>query len=51
MQLPDAHRPREGGSFDATVLTFAAMGLFDSLSADQRARVLLAHTDPGRTMD
>lgn len=47
--LPAAHRPREGGSFDATVLTFAAMGFFDSLSADQRGRVLLPHTDPGRT--
>ena len=44
-----AHRPRPGGSFDATVVTFAAMGLFDSLTGDQRARVLLPHTDPGRT--
>jgi len=48
-ELPAEHRPREGGSFDATVVTFAAMGLFDSLDADQRARVLLPHTDPGRT--
>lgn len=48
-ELPEAHRPREGGSFDATVLTFAAMGLFDSLTGDQRTRVLLPHTDPGRT--
>lgn len=47
--LPAAHQPREGGSFDATVLTFAAMGLFDSLSAEQRARVLLSDADPGRT--
>jgi len=31
------------------VVTFAAMGLFDSLSADQRRRVLLPHADPGRT--
>lgn len=48
-ELPDAHRPRPGGSFDATVVTFAAMGLFDSLTGDQRARVLLPHADPGRT--
>ena len=48
-QLPRAHRPRPGGSFDATVVTFAAMGLFDGLTADQRARVLLPHVDPGRT--
>ena len=48
-ELPPAHRPRPGGSFDATVLTFAAMGLFDALSADQRSRALLPHTDPGRT--
>lgn len=48
-ELPAAHQPREGGSFDATVLTFAAMGLFDSLDGDQRARVLLPHTDPCRT--
>lgn len=47
--LPAAHRPRPGGTFDATVVTFAAMGLFDSLDGDQRARVLLPHTDPGRT--
>ncbi|MFF7332019.1 DUF3500 domain-containing protein [Streptomyces sp. NPDC090306] len=47
--LPPAHRPRTGGSFDATAVTFAAMGLFDGLSASQRARVLLPHTDPGRT--
>ncbi|MDX6739535.1 DUF3500 domain-containing protein [Actinocorallia sp. A-T 12471] len=47
--LPEAHRPRPGGSFDATAITFAAMGLFDGLTADQRARVLLPHTDPGRT--
>ncbi|MCX5214769.1 DUF3500 domain-containing protein [Kitasatospora sp. NBC_00240] len=47
--LPEAHRPREGGSFDATLVTFAAMVLFDALSADQRARVLLPRTDPGRT--
>ena len=45
---PPAHRPREGGSFDATRLTFAAMGLFDALDGDQRARVLLPHSDPGR---
>src|SRR6202789_690469 len=48
-ELPEAHRPRPGGSFDATVVTFAAMGLFDGLTADQRARVLLPHADPGRT--
>lgn len=47
--LPDAHRPRRGGTFDATVVTFAAMGLFDSLDADQRTRVLLPHNDPGHT--
>lgn len=49
LALPSAHRPREGGSFDATVVTFAAMGLFDSLDGAQRAQVLLPHTDPGRT--
>ncbi len=48
-ELPEAHRPRPDGSFDATVVTFAAMGLLDSLSADQRRRVLLPHADPGRT--
>jgi len=48
-ELPQEHQPRPNGSFDATVLTFAAMGFFDSLSADQRARVLLSDTDPGRT--
>jgi len=48
-ELPEAHRPRPDGSFDATVVTFAAMGLFDSLSPDQRRRVLLPHADPGRT--
>ncbi len=48
-ELPPAHQPRPGGSFDATVLTFTAMGLFDALTGDQRARVLLPHTDPGRT--
>src|ERR1700742_3674746 len=41
-QLPEAHQPRPGGSFDAT-------GLFDGLTADQRERVLLPHADPGRT--
>jgi len=48
-ELPTEHRPREGGSFDATVITFAAMGLFDSLDGDQRSQLLLPHTDPGRT--
>ncbi|GJF35195.1 hypothetical protein KNE206_78950 [Kitasatospora sp. NE20-6] len=48
-ELPEAHRPRRAGSFDATLITFAAMALFDALTADQRARVLLPHTDPGRT--
>ncbi len=48
-ELPPAHRPRPGGSFDATALTFTAMGLFDALTGDQRARVLLPHTDPART--
>jgi hypothetical protein len=47
--LPPEHHPRPDGSFDATVLTFAAMGFFDSLAGDQRALVLLPHTDPGRT--
>jgi hypothetical protein len=47
--LPAAHRPRAGGSFDATVLTFAAMGFIDSLDGGQRERVLLPHADPGRT--
>jgi hypothetical protein len=47
--LPPAHQPRPGGSFDATLITFAAMSLFDALSADQRARALLASDDPGRT--
>ncbi len=48
-ELPAEHRPRAGGSFDATVVTFAAMGLFDSLDSDQRTQVLLPHADPGRT--
>jgi hypothetical protein len=48
-ELPEAHRPRPDGSFDATVVTFAAMGLFDGLTADQRERVLLPFKDPGRT--
>ncbi|MEU8789692.1 DUF3500 domain-containing protein [Streptomyces sp. NPDC048643] len=48
-ELPAAHRPRPGGSFDATAITFAAMGLFDGLTGDQRARVLLPHEDSGRT--
>ncbi|WP_103339933.1 DUF3500 domain-containing protein [Amycolatopsis sp. CA-126428] len=48
-ELPAEHRPHTGGSFDATVVTFAAIGLFDSLTGDQRARVLLPHTDSGRT--
>ncbi|MFG2669188.1 DUF3500 domain-containing protein [Streptomyces sp. NPDC048445] len=48
-ELPEAHRPRPGGSFDATAVTFAAMGLFDGLTAEQRAKVLLPSTDPGRT--
>jgi hypothetical protein len=46
--LPPAHAPRPGGSFAATVITFAAMAVFDGLNSDQRARVLLAHNDPGR---
>ena len=48
-ELPRAHRARSDGSFDATVLTFAAMGFFDSLTGDQRKRILLPHTDAGRT--
>jgi uncharacterized protein DUF3500 len=48
-ELPDAHLPRVHGSFDATAMTFAAMGLFDALTADQRARVLLGHDDGSRT--
>jgi hypothetical protein len=47
--LPETHQPRPGGSFDATIVTFAAMGLFDGLTADQRERALLPHADPGRT--
>ncbi|MEC3978006.1 DUF3500 domain-containing protein [Amycolatopsis sp. H20-H5] len=47
--LPAAHLPRDDGSFDATVVTFAAMGLFDSLDGVQRAQILLPHDDPGRT--
>lgn len=48
-ELPQEHRPRPGGSFDATVVTFAGMGLFDSLTATQRERALLSHANPGRT--
>ncbi|MFF1924566.1 DUF3500 domain-containing protein [Streptomyces sp. NPDC058221] len=48
-ELPEAHLPRPGGSFDATAVTFAAMGLFDGLTAEQRTKVLLPFTDPGRT--
>ena len=47
--LPEAHRPRPGGSFDATAITFTAMGLFDALTADQRVRVVLPQQDSGRT--
>lgn len=47
--LPHAHRPRPDGSRNARVLTIAAMGLFDSLNTDQRARVLLPRTEPSRT--
>jgi len=47
--LPAVHRPRDGGSFDATVLTFAAMGFFDALDDAQRARVLLPQDHPSRT--
>ena len=47
--LPSAHRADPNGSIDATVITFAAMGLYDSLNADQRSRVLLPAADPGRT--
>lgn len=47
-ELPEAHLPRPGGSFDATAVTFAAMGLFDALTAEQRAKVLVPSTDPGR---
>lgn len=48
-ELPEAHHPRPDGSFDATAITFAAMGLFDGLTAEQRAKVLLPATDPART--
>ena len=48
-ELPAAHRPRANGSFDATLITFAAMGLFDGLTADQRARVLEVFEGPDRT--
>jgi hypothetical protein len=48
-ELPKAHQPRTHGSFDATIVTFAAMGLFDALTRDQRAKVLLAHDDASRT--
>jgi hypothetical protein len=47
--LPVEHRGREGGTFDATAITFAAMVLFDALGADQRSRALLDHADPRRT--
>ena len=46
--LPDAHQPRMHGSFDATIITFAAMGLYDALTADQQARVLLARDDAAK---
>jgi uncharacterized protein DUF3500 len=48
-ELPPAHRPRRHGTFDATVITFAAMGLFDGLTGEQRARVLLPQQDLDRT--
>ena len=47
--LPAEHQPRDGGSFDATLITFAAMGLFDSLNSDQRQRVLLPQEHSART--
>jgi len=49
VHLPAEHQPRDGGSFDATLITFAAMGLFDGLTAEQRARLLLPHEDLSRT--
>ncbi len=48
-ELPAAHTPRQGGTFDATMITFAAMGLFDALTTSQQAQALLPHHDPART--
>ena len=47
--LPAAHRPLPGGSFDATAITFAAMGFYDALTADQRRQIVLPHEHPSRT--
>lgn len=48
-ELPGAHRPRPDGSFDATLITFAAMGLFDALTGEQRARARLVWETADRT--
>lgn len=39
-QLPPAHRAAPKGSFDATLVTFAAMVLFEAMDDRQRARSL-----------
>lgn len=49
LELPQEHQPRAGGSFDATLITFAAMSLFDGLTADQRAKVLRPQGDARRS--
>jgi hypothetical protein len=46
--LPYAHEPHPDGTFDATLVTFAAMSLFDSLTADQRSRLILPFATPAR---
>ena len=43
-----AHRPVPG-DFDATLVTFAAMALYDALDGEQRGRVLLPLEDDNRT--
>jgi uncharacterized protein DUF3500 len=47
--LPTAHRGRPDGVFDATLITFAAMALFDGLDPAQREAVLAAQADSGRS--
>lgn len=47
--LPPVHRPHQGGTFDATLLTFAGLAVFDCLTGDQRAAALLPFADDQRS--
>ena len=45
---PPTHRPVPG-DFNVTLVTFAAMALYDSLDVEQRARIVVPLDDPNRT--